>query len=301
MSPAALILTIGLLAWLPAAPAQDENVTTGTKEETAAEKKLSPLDKRLEIERKAVDNPFVLTSHRPTYLLPIALNTNPNDAAVSDTGDHLDHTEIKFQISLKFSVWRDIFGRNDGNLFLAYTQQAYWQAYNRDLSSPFRETDHEPEAFLTFNKDFSLLGFRNRLVILGFDHQSNGRTEDFSRSWNRIYANFILERRNLVVSVKPWYRLPESGGDDDNPDIEDYLGHGELTLIYETNKHVFSVMTRNNFQGNNRGAVQIDWSYPLKDQIKGYVQYFNGYGESLIDYNHLSNRFGVGIMLNNWF
>lgn len=261
----------------------------------------SPLDKRIAIEQMSQDNPFVLTSHKPTYLLPISYNSRPNGAAVGEGSDDLDRIEMKFQISLKFTVWRHLFGDN-GHLSLAYTQQAYWQAYNDDISSPFRETDHEPEAMLTFYTDFDALGMRNRMLVFGFVHQSNGRTEESSRSWNRLYANFVLERRNLVISFRPWYRLPEEAKDDDNPDIDDYLGHGDLTLAYENERNVYSLLFRNNLKtgGDNHGAIQLDWSFPLKDKIKGYVQIFNGYGESLIDYDSSVTRLGFGIMLNDW-
>ncbi|MBK9131151.1 MAG: phospholipase A [Gammaproteobacteria bacterium] len=276
------------------AAAPSSSVTTGHTYQ-------SPLDKRIEIEQMSQDNPFVLTSHKPTYLLPISYNSRPNGAAVGGDGGDLDSIEMKFQISLKFSVWRHIFGDN-GHLSLAYTQQAYWQAYNREISSPFRETSHEPEAMLSFTTDFDVLGMRNRMLVFGFVHQSNGQTEESSRSWNRLYANFILERRNLVISFRPWYRLPEDVEDDDNPDIEDYLGHGDLTLAYESERHVYSLLFRNNLKtgGDNHGAIQLDWSFPLKDRIKGYVQIFNGYGESLIDYDRSVTRLGLGIMLNDW-
>jgi phospholipase A1 len=137
-------------------------------------------------------------------------------------------------------------------------------------------------------------------------HQSNGRGGSLSRSWNRIYTNFVFEKENFVVSLKPWWRIPEDekedpldASGDDNPDITDYMGNFELTTLYRRHDHEFSLMLRNNLEGDNYGAVQLEWTFPLWRGVRGYAQYFNGYGESLIDYDAHIERFGIGILLTD--
>ena len=110
---------------------------------------------------------------------------------------------------------------------------------------------------------------------------------------------FIAERGNLYASLKPWWRIPETSKDD-NPDIEKYLGNFELRLLQKYENHTFGLMLRNNLQSENYGAVQLDYTFPIGKRLRGYLQIFNGYGESLIDYNHYNKRIGIGIMLTNW-
>ena len=89
---------------------------------------------------------------------------------------------------------------------------------------------------------------------------------------------------------------------DDNADIEAYLGHANYQVIYKlTEDRTFSLRLMNNLRSTNRTSVEFGYSFPMGDTIKGFFQYYNGYGESLIDYNHRIERFGVGIMLNDWF
>jgi phospholipase A1 len=154
-----------------------------------------------------------------------------------------------------------------------------------------------------FHPNWEIFGLRNTWNSFGIVHQSNGRGGVLSRSWNRVYAWITFERGDFAMSIKPWYRIPEDDEDDDNPDITDYLGHYELSATYTTHDHVFSVMSRNNLEsGFEKGAIELSWSFPLWDYpyLKGYVQYFNGFGESLIDYNHRVNRIGIGFSLTDW-
>lgn len=305
--PVTCLILFGLLSCIallpPAALMAAETTTDDEAQETDV---LNPVDQRLEAEDQSDDNPFVLTAHRPNYLLNYSHNFTPNNEPFEEEGSQIDHTEIKFQLSLKYKVIENIFPEN-GDLYFAYTNQSYWQAFNDDLSSPFREINHEPEFWLQFRPNLHLGDVEFSDVAVGFTHESNGKGGALSRSWNRIYLNFIFQRDNLAIGLKPWYRLPEdektNAADphgDDNPDIEKYVGNGELTLAYHTNGNTFSTIWRNNLRRRNKGSVKLGWSFPLFRRLKGYVQYFNGYGESLIDYNAYSNRIGVGFLLTDW-
>ena len=266
---------------------------------------LNPLDSKLRME-DAVEsnNPFGVVPHRPNYLLPYSYNTRPNQDAFRSQakGQRLQRGETKFQISFRLPLWKNILGR-DIRFYAAYTQLSFWQAYNSQASSPFRESNYEPEAILAFLTHRDILGLDNRAIFLGAAHQSNGLgTANGSRSWNRLYAEFILNRGNLVLSLKPWWRIPEPASSDNNPDIAKYLGYGELRGRYKLNSQVASLLFRNNFRGSgaNKGAIELGWSGPLVRQLRWYIQYFNGYGESLIDYNHADQRVGAGVLFGEW-
>lgn len=269
------------------------------EEATSNEEEVSALDRRIEAERSTRFKPFVLTPHKPNYVLPVTYNETPNNAPfVTSNYGELDNYEIKFQISVKFPIVDNLFGEQ-GSIQFAYTNLSFWQAYNKQASRPFRETVHEPELFLIFENDWEFLGFTNRLIQLGIVHQSNGQSGTESRSWNRFYADFIFEKGNYYLSFRPWVRLGLAG-QDDNPDIETYLGHGEFRAVYAGSKHILSLMLRNNFHSPNYGAMEVNWSFPLSRRAKWFIQYFYGYGESLIDYNAPVNRLGIGIALTDW-
>lgn len=268
----------------------------------AAETSVGPVDARLEEEIESDDAWFALTPHRPNYILPAVYNTSPNEAVYREADEEdqdVDNVEVKFQISLKYLLFKDIF-KNRGDVYIAYTNLSYWQAYDRDNSSPFRATNHEPETWLQFNTNWNLFGIRSRLIQFGAWHQSNGRAEPLSRSWNRLYANFVFDKGDFVFALKPWWRIPEDDEDDNNPDIEKYLGHGEFRAAYKWQDHTFSMMLRNNLRtSGNKGALELGWSFPLYKKLKGYVQYFNGYGQSLLDYNDNANTLGVGLVFSD--
>jgi len=242
---------------------------------------------------------FILP-HRPSYFMPLSYNGRPNMAPYPPGTAELEKFETKFQISLKVPVAETFFKYNMAT-YIAFTQVSFWQAYNSQDSSLFRNTDYEPEFFLQFNNPHALGPVTNRYSRLGYAHQSNGQGGTMSRSWNRLYAEFVFDYKNAFFSIKPWYRLTGDPANDSNPDLWKYLGYGEIRSALKLRKHELSLMFRNNLQTHdNKGAVELGWAFPLIRSMKGYVQYFNGYGESLLDYNTPVSRVSLGVSFSGW-
>lgn len=261
----------------------------------------SPMTRHWELDAATHGGRLRVRRHEPVYLLAGRWSSAPNDRPQTPTLPlpanpiDLDPVEVKFQLSLKTKLIDNLIDGN-GDLWIGYTQQSNWQAYNSAESEPFRETNYAPEIFTTWRTGLDLpFGWRWQLLNLGFVHQSNGRTEPLSRSWNRLYALFGFERGAWQLALRPWWRVDE-GSNDDNPDIEDYLGHGDLRLTWQRNGVVLGLTSRWS-PSADRGAVQFDWHYPLKGDLKAYLQVFHGYGESLIDYNHRQTTVGIGVSL----
>lgn len=261
---------------------------------------------RLTMEKRTEWNPYVITAHKQNYILPYTYATHPNSAPYVAAGeDALENEEAKMQISFKVPlIERDLLVLGD-SFYFGFTLQSYWQVYNRESSAPFRETDYQPEFFYTMPFGVTREG-RGAALRLGAEHQSNGQSNALSRSWNRVYTQLFYARENYLISLRPWYRLPEEKKDDpleasgdDNPDIDDYMGYFELQAVAERRKNEYSLMLRNNLRGENRGAIELGVSFPLWGRVRGYAQYFNGYGESLMDYNYRSQRIGFGVLLTD--
>ncbi len=267
------------------------------------------ISKRVRQEREIEDSAFALTPHRMNYLLPVYTTssiTPYENQSPSDVYQGLKSVEAQFQISLKFPLSFDSLFVPGDKIYGAFTLEAWWQVYAKDISSPFRETNYRPEIFYVMPLDWHPLDGNTGLTV-GLEHQSNGRAGLHSRSWNRAYLNLLYERNRTVVYVRPWYRLPEEqktdindAHGDDNPDIVDYLGHGEIGLGYDFGDYKVSVLGRGNVK-TGKGSATLNVTTPLYGKLRGYIKVFHGYGDSLIDYNHSQTRFGLGVTLNDLF
>ena len=236
---------------------------------------------------KNLQNALGIELYKFNYLLPVTYAKNiPNDSRKS--------VETKFQISLAKPLFYDVFGLRE-SLVAAYTQTSWWQITKK--SSPFRETNYQPEIFLNFAspKYLEKIGVQN--LKFGLLHESNGRDGTNSRSWNRAYVQGDLVYGNLTISPRVWSVIGEKN---DNKEILNYIGHGDLRLSYKLNDQIFSLMLRNNlhFDKTNKGAAELSYMFPIfSSGVYGYLQYFTGYGESLIDYDRHTDKVGLGFVI----
>lgn len=279
---------------------------------------VTPLSARWELDPESKHGTWSFRPHKPNYFLFARYTDSVNQRpyvgyfkSANGRDEGLDPAEVKFQLSFKTKAAENLFGRG-ADLWFGYTQQNSWQLYNAGISAPFRETNYEPEIFVTVPADYPLLGLRGRFVNFGFSHQSNGRSEPLSRSWNRLYAQAGFEYGDkFQLILKPWYRIRESADSDDNPGINRYVGDYEAEASYRFGSQTLSMLGRSTWDAR-RGFLQLDWTFPLSSwlqrdessksagQLKGYVQFTTGYGESMIDYNHRQDTIGFGVLLTDW-
>lgn len=247
---------------------------------------------------------YLIKLHRPNYLNPVRYQSRTNDQpftalinATNAPDSDLDRVEAAFQISFKSRLWATD-DRRFGFWF-AYTQQSFWQVYNGDISSPFRDTNYMPELMATWQPRLSFGGFEWSLLGFGYTHESNGQADPISRSWDRLIAQIGVEKDDFALLIRPWIRIDDSSSDGDNPDITDYYGYGDITAIYKWHGHSFTLMARGN-PAEAKGAVRVSWMTPrILGPLRGYLVGFSGYGDSLIDYNFKQNSVSIGVALND--
>ncbi|MFT5452032.1 MAG: phospholipase A1 [Enterobacterales bacterium] len=292
-----------------------EALKTATSDKTVGELRATcettinnSFSKRKAFEKIASENPFAILPHRPNYVLPITYSEPDYEAySLLPEGAELENIEAKFQVSIKYIAVENFFYDNL-NLQFAFTGTSWWQTYNSAISSPFRETNYEPELIFSYTEPWSFFGLDVGNSYISLNHQSNGKSGSLSRSWNRVIGGFTFGSGDLVWALKVWWRVPEAEKDsaldpdgDDNPHIERYLGYGELAMLWQINDdHNLEMMLRNNLRSDNNGAITLGWSFPLTKNLRGYVEYFNGYGESLIFYDQSTERLGIGVKLTDW-
>ena len=270
-------------------------------------KRYSQLSMLYDLDENDPRGVFMLRPHRATYVMPVWYSATPNRDIHSPTRSHVtySHDELqnldsKMQISLKSKLMEDVFGTN-ADVWFGYTQQSYWQVFNRH-SRPFRSTDYQPEVMITQPITAALpFGGDLRVLGAGIVHQSNGQDDPLSRSWNRAYVMAGMEWGNLSLISRLWaIGDTENTNNNDNPDIGDYMGYGDMRWLYDMGgQRAVGGLLRYN-PATEKGAISVDYTHPITGGMKAYIQLFHGYGENIQDYNHKSTNVGIGLTFNDF-
>lgn len=251
---------------------------------------------------------FNYTAYRPNLFLPLHLVSHINQRPSSPTRGvagnlpNYQYGEAKIELSLRSKVAQDLALPNS-DLWVAYTQVSMWQLWNHSASAPFRNTDYQPELIYVVPTPSAMTqlpgGWKWRMWQLGVVHQSNGQADPLSRSWNRGYVAAGLEKGDVQALVRYEQRLHETQSKDDNPDIVKYLGHFDAQFSWTPGLSEATLRWRPSFKG--RGSVQVNWTYPFNraqpDGLRWYLQLFDGYGETLTDYNFRLSSLSLGLTI----
>lgn len=215
----------------------------------------------------------------------------------------------KFQISFRYRLfdgkgslasrlsWID-------DLYLSFSQTSLWDL--GELSKPFKDSSYRPRLFFG---DYDLMRALDGRLRLGFEagagHESNGKDGDESRSFNMLYV-----RPALTLGDPDGFRLYAAPlihnyiADDENPDLKDYRGYVDWLFGAGSKGGLdFWAVVRKG-ERSDFGSTELNLSYPLSKlsggDLTGWLtlQYFGGYGESLLDYNRkLDSQLRVGIAI----
>jgi phospholipase A1/A2 len=216
---------------------------------------------------------------------------------------------IKFQFSIRYRIFTPTGPLATAHPWLkgfnfGYTQTSFW-----DFSNPnqpfFYDSSYRPEffyylenaPFLKLPKDWQLG------AQAGIGHESNGQRMPDHRSLNIIYFRPILTmtgKYNLFLTLAPKF-YGYIGDLSLNPDIADYRGYCDFRIVAgQLDGLQLATIGR---VGNhwNRGSAQFDLTYPLTKILHGNAdvsidaQWFDGYGDSLLTYNHRTSIFRIGL------
>lgn len=252
-------------------------------------------EERALLERQNIGAPFVIMPHRANYVIPGYYNSRQIKLEDDSRTHKPRQLELKFQVSFKLPLFK----LAQGQVYAAYTQQSYWQAYT---DSPFfRESNYEPELFWQIPATQNLVwDWQLKFIDLGVNHESNGRGGAQERSWNRVYVTATMAKENWQLKVQPWLIIKDRAARVYNPDIKRFKGYGSVEIAYKTDAIIFAVKAQNLLESQfRRGSVQLAMAVPLNDVLSVYTQIFSGYGQNLIQYNQYTNAIGIGFSLNH--
>ncbi len=208
------------------------------------------------------------------------------------------NSDVKFQISLAIRLTNATLPWNTF-LFLMYTQKTFWNVFERSM--PMRDLNFNPGIGLSkpfFNKGRYL----GKMTLL-LEHESNGRDGEESRSWNRIsLSGSTMVTEWLMVHSKFWIPIVDG---ENNRDILDYTGLFQTGFVLNSRDKKFSggitLIKRRGWNLNFNTIAEFAWRVHEKTNLNLFAQYYNGFGESLLDYNQFHSRLRVGLVFKPKF
>ncbi len=204
------------------------------------------------------------------------------------------NTNIKFQISISQRLTKSVLPWHS-YLYLYYTQKVFWNVLENSM----------PMTDLNFNPGIGIgkpLFVKNRFIgtaMICLEHESNGRDGDESRSWNKISfgANILIDPM-LMVHGKFWIPIVDG---QNNKDILDYSGIYQFGLqMFSTNRRFTGSLTmvkRRGWNLNYNTILELSYRLWKRDNQYLFLQYYNGYGEGLLEYNKFHSQLRVGIVI----
>ena len=208
------------------------------------------------------------------------------------------NSDVKFQISLGIRLTNNTLPGGT-YLFLMYTQKAFWNVFENSL--PMHDINFNPGIGLSrpFFMNDRYIGKATFMV----EHESNGKAETASRSWNKIsLGGSVLINEWLMVHSKFWIPIVDG---ENNKDILRYSGIWQTGFVaYTPNKKVslgVTLVKRRGWNLNFNTIVDFIWRVSDKTNLNLLMQYYNGYGENMIDYNQFHSRLRVGIVFRPSF
>lgn len=208
------------------------------------------------------------------------------------------NSDVKFQISLGIRLTKATLPWNS-YIFLAYTQKAFWNVFQNSM--PMHDINFNPA--IGWSKHFfSKDRYMGKLTLL-VEHESNGRDSISSRSWNRIslYGATIVDEW-LMVHAKFWIPIVDG---ENNRDILRYYGIFQGGFVATTTNRRWSFgltwLKRKGWNLNFNTIWEVTWNVSKKTNLNLFAQYYNGYGEGLLDYKQFHSRLRVGIIFKPEF
>lgn len=202
------------------------------------------------------------------------------------------NSDVKFQISFSQRLTKSKLPFNT-YLFLQYTQKANWNVFQK--SFPMRDLNFNPGIGLGH-----LIVRRNKYIGKGyvmFEHESNGRDSTASRSWNRItFAATVVLTNNWEAQLKTWIPFVAKS----NKDLLKYYGLYQASVNYRTDNRRLNcalILTQRKTRFSFNTQVEVSYKFNHNENQYFFVQYYNGYGENLLDYKKFKSMLRVGIVI----